>query len=189
MAQLDTQQTGTTICPPQGTWVIDPVHSTIEFSVRHLVAAKVRGHFTQFTGRIDVADPPENSTISAEIVAASIDTRSPERDMHLRSADFLDVEKYPVITYRSTAVKHLGGQQWLINGDLTMHGVTRPVTLDATYGGTVVDAFGAERLIAGARTTIDREEFGLTWNQTLESGGLVVGKRIEVDIDVQAVRA
>jgi polyisoprenoid-binding protein YceI len=189
MAQLDTQLSGTTVRPPVGTWVIDPVHSTIEFSVRHLVAAKVRGHFTQFTGRIDVADPPENSRISAEIVAASIDTRSPERDTHLRSADFLDVGKYPVITYQSTAVRHLRGQDWQIDGDLTMHGVTRPVTLEATFGGTVVDAFGAERLIAGARASIDREEFGLTWNQTLESGGLVVGKRIEVDIDVQAVRA
>ena len=120
MAQLDTQQTGTTICPPQGTWVIDPVHSTIEFSVRHLMAAKVRGHFT---------------------------------------------------------------------GDLTLHGVTRPVTIEAGYGGTVIDAFGTERFIAGARAAIDRTEFGLNWNQTLETGGLIVGKRIEVDIDIQAVRA
>jgi polyisoprenoid-binding protein YceI len=189
MAQLDTQQTGTTICPPQGTWVIDPVHSTIEFSVRHLMAAKVRGHFTQYTGRIDIADPPQSSSISAEIVAASIDTRSADRDEHLRSSDFLDVARYPTITYQSTGVRHLGGEHWEIDGDLTLHGVTRPVTLEASYGGTVIDAFGTERFIAGARATIDRTEFGLNWNQTLETGGLIVGKRIEVDIDIQAVRA
>jgi polyisoprenoid-binding protein YceI len=188
MAQAQREQTGAVICPPQGTWVIDPVHSTIEFSVRHLMAAKVRGHFTRYSGRIDIADPPQRSTIVAEIDAATIDTRSPDRDEHLRSADFLDVAAHPTITYRSTAVSHLGGEHWQITGDLTMHGVTRPVTLEASYGGTVVDAFGTERFIAGARATLDREEFGLTWNQPLASGGLVVGKKIEVDIDLQAVR-
>jgi polyisoprenoid-binding protein YceI len=188
MAQVGTQTTAP-VAPPRGAWVIDPVHSSIEFSVRHLVAAKVRGHFTQFTGRIDVGDTPEESSVSAEIVAASIDTRSPERDAHLRSRDFLDVASFPVITFQSTMVKHLAGDRWQITGDLTMRGVSRPVTLEATYGGTVIDAFGSERIIAAARATINREDWGLTWNQTLETGGLVVGRKVDIDIDVQAVRA
>ncbi|HEY2702628.1 MAG TPA: YceI family protein [Candidatus Dormibacteraeota bacterium] len=187
MAQLATQSQAS--LPPAGTWAIDPSHSSIEFSVRHLMAARVRGHFTRFSGTVVVGETLEESSVAAEIDAASIDTRSPDRDAHLRSADFLDVEHHPTLTFRSTALRHAGGQEWRIDGELTIRGITRPVTLDATYHGSMRDPWGNERLGAHATTTIDRDEYGLTWNQPLETGGLLLGKKVEIEIDVEAVRS
>lgn len=173
--------------PAAGTWQIDPSHSSVAFYVRHLGLSKVRGQFERFSGTIDVAERAEDSSVLVEIDAASIDTREPKRDAHLRSADFLEVEAYPTLQFRSTAVR-LQGERVQVSGDLTVRGVTRPVILDATLEGVVGDPFGGTRLAFSASGEVDREAFGLTWNQALEAGGFLVGKKVRIDLDVEAVQ-
>ena len=172
------------------TWNIDTSHSGVHFTVRHMVISKVRGAFGRWSGKIEFdAENPERSSVTAKIEADSIDTREPKRDAHLRSADFFDVEKFPLITFASTKVEALGGDQYRVAGELTIHGVTQPVVLAAELLGGGKDPWGNERLGFAATTTIDRKAFGLTWNQVLEAGGVLVGDKIEIALDVQAVKA
>jgi polyisoprenoid-binding protein YceI len=174
--------------PVPGTYELDPTHSHVGFSVRHLMVSSVRGRFASFRGTLTVAEDPSASSVVAEIDAASIDTGDPQRDAHLRSAEFLDVERYPTITYRSTAVRPDGGDRWRVEGELALHGVTRPVDLEVTFQGGVIDPQGAARVGFTARTEIIRDDFGLTWNQALETGGVAVGRKVTVELEVEAVR-
>jgi polyisoprenoid-binding protein YceI len=174
--------------PPPGTWEIDPVHSQVSFVVRHMVVAKVRGKFNKFSGTIQVAENHQDSKVEATIDAASIDTGEPNRDTHIRSADFLDVEHYPEITYRSTRVRPADGDKWDVTGQLTIRDVTRDVTLSVEFCGVNPDPWGKIRAGFLATTEINREDFDITWNQALETGGFVVGKGVKVEIDAEAVR-
>jgi polyisoprenoid-binding protein YceI len=171
-------------------WNIDPSHSGAQFTVRHLVISKVRGTFERWQGAIDFdPDKPEASKVSVRIEAASIDTHEPNRDQHLRSADFFDVESYPAITFESRKVERWGKDRYRVLGDLTMRGVTRPVELDAEYFGGGKDVSGHQRVGFFAKTALQRKEFGLNWNQLLESGGVVVSDQVEISLDVQAIEA
>lgn len=175
--------------PTPGTFEIDATHSHVGFSVRHMMVAKVRGRFDSVSGTITIADDPTASTVEVDIDAASIDTRDETRDGHLRSPDFLDVESHPEMTFRSTGVTAKGPGRYAVPGELTIHGVTRPVELDITYEGlTPKDPFGMQRLGFSAETEIDREDFGLTWNQVLETGGVMLGKNVKIEIEIEAVR-
>jgi polyisoprenoid-binding protein YceI len=178
----------TTTTATRRTWVIDAAHSEAQFTVRHMMIAKVRGHFSKVSGKIEL--DPENlsrSSVEVTIDAASIDTREPQRDAHLRSADFLDVEKFPEIAFRSRTVAPQGGGRLTIVGDLTIHGVTREIALDAREEGTGKDPWGNERIGFSATTRIDRREFGLEWNQALETGGLLVGHDVDISIEVEGI--
>ena len=174
----------------QTTWTIDPAHSSVEFAVRHLMITTVRGRFTGVKGTVtlDEADPAK-SAVEVVIDAASIDTREPQRDTHLRSADFFDVEKFPALTFRSTKVDGGLGEPFTLAGDLTIHGVTRPVVLDVEPEGRIKDAWGGIRSGFTATTKIKRSEFGLTWNQLLEAGGVTVSDEVKISLDVQLVNA
>jgi polyisoprenoid-binding protein YceI len=170
------------------TYSIDNSHSDVNFSVRHMVFAKVRGHFTKWTAEL-AFDPtnPSRSSISVSIETASIDTREPQRDAHLKSADFLDADKFPTIAYKSRSVERKGEKKYAVVGDLTIHGVTKPVTLEVEELGGGKDPWGNDRLGFAAKTTIDRGDFGLKWNQVLETGGVLVGEKIEIEADVEVV--
>jgi polyisoprenoid-binding protein YceI len=173
----------------QQRWEIDSGHSGVHFSVRHMVVAKVRGQFTRWSGSILVDDgDPATATVQATLDASSIDTGLPDRDAHLKSADFLDVATHPELTFKSTRVERLGGDRLRVVGDLTLRGVTREVALEAEYAGTTKDPWGNERAGLTARTSIDRKQFGLSWNQVLEAGGLMVGDRVDIEIEVEAVK-
>jgi polyisoprenoid-binding protein YceI len=174
--------------PPPGRWAIDPAHSDIQFVVRHLMIAKVRGRFREFSGTIFVGEAPEDSFAEATIDVASIDTRDPARDDHLRSPEFLDVERYPTIRFRSTEVRPGEGDHWRVAGDLTVRDVTNSVTVDVEFGGTALDPWGNQRAGFIGSTEIDRDDFGVSWNQALEAGGYLVGKTVRVEIEVEAVR-
>jgi len=170
-------------------WEIDSSHSGIHFSVRHLVIAKVRGQFRRWTGTVVVPDNDfGRAALDVVIDTASIDTGVADRDTHLRSADFFDVEQFPEITFRSTGVTRTASDRLRLDGDLTIKGVTRTVVLDVEQLGTAKDPWGNERAAFSATTAVDRKEFGLTWNQVLETGGVMVGDRIEIAIDIEAVR-
>jgi polyisoprenoid-binding protein YceI len=171
-------------------WRVDPAHTTVEFAVKHMMIATVRGRFSEVDGTVHQdASNPAATRVEVSIKAASIDTRVPDRDAHLRSADFLDVEKYPEITFRSTRVERAGGEHLRIEGDLTLHGVTRPIVLDVTEEGRGKDPWGGDRAGYSATTTIDRRDYGLLWNQALEqSGGWLVGHEVKITMDVELVR-
>lgn len=171
---------------PSGTWRIDPSHSQVGFSVRYLGLSRVRGRFEDFAGSITVGAEPTDAVVEASIQAASINTGEPKRDEHLRSADFLDVEHYPTMEFRSTSVRPDDGR-WSIEGELTLHGVTRPVVMTAAVEGMAPDAYGNVRIAFTGQTEIDRSDFGLTWNQAVETGGVVVGRKVSIDLDVQAI--
>jgi polyisoprenoid-binding protein YceI len=175
--------------PQAGTWKIDGSHSTVGFVARHLMVSKVRGSFTSYTGAIEIGPTPESSSVEITIDAASIETRDPQRDAHLRSADFLDVENHPTLHFRSTEVVPTGPASGKVKGDLTVRGVTRPVELDVEFLGVVTDPWGGRRIGVAARGAIDREAFGLTWNVALEAGGVLVGKKVQLEIEAQAVLA
>ncbi len=178
----------TTALPTAGRYQIDPTHSSVEFVARHLVAAKVRGRFTDFSGSIEMGAEPLESTVAVEIDMNSIDTGVADRDGHLRSADFFDVENNPTATFVSTSVQEAAGAHVAI-GDLTIAGVTKPVELNLVYGGEVTDPWGNTRIVFSAETELNREDFGLTWNQALETGGVLVGKTVRIEIEIQAVRS
>ena len=179
----------TTATPTLSTWSIDPAHSHVEFAVKHLMISTVKGRFgiVRGTVRLDDRDPARGQA-EIEIDADSIDTREAKRDAHLRSADFFDVETFPTITFRSTRIEQAAGDEFKLVGDLTIHGVTREVTLDVTAEGRGKDPWGGERAGFSAATKIKRSEFGLTWNQALETGGFVVGDEIKISLDVEVVR-
>jgi len=170
-------------------WEIDSSHSGIHFSVRHLVIAKVRGQFSRWTGTLEVPGTDfTRASLDVVIDASSIDTGVADRDAHLRSGDFFDVEGYPEITFKSTSVKATGPDRLHVGGTLTIKGVTRDVVLDVEVLGQAKDPWGNERAAFSATTSVDRREFGLTWNQALETGGVMVGDRIDITIDIEAVR-
>ena len=170
------------------TWQIDPVHTTVEFTVRHMMISNVKGEFTKLSGTITAKDhDPASVQINVSIDAASIDTRSAVRDADLKSANFLDVAKYPTIIFKSKKIEAAGTNKWKIVGDLTIHGVTKEVTLDVR-GPTppIKDPWGNKRVGASATTKINRKDFGLTWNKVLETGGAVVGDEVAISIEVEA---
>ena len=174
----------TTTLPAAGTWTVDASHSSLEAVAKHLVVSKVRGRFSRFEGTIVVAEALEDSTVDVTIDAASIDTNDEQRDGHLRGEDFLDVEKHPTLTFRSSSVKE-AGDHYVVPGELTIRGVSRPVELEVDYLGLVKDPWGNDKAGFSATTTIDREEFGITWNAALETGGVLVGKNLKIEIDLQ----
>jgi polyisoprenoid-binding protein YceI len=174
------------------TWQIDPAHTSVEFAVKHMMFTTVRGRFKDVKGTItaDESDP-DGSRVEVELGAASIDTGSADRDTHLRSADFLDVETHPTITFRSKRVDGAAkkeGDRFKLTGDLTIRGTTMEVTLDCTYEGTGKDPWGGTRAGARATGTIDRREWGLKWNQALETGGILVANEVRIEVEVQAVK-
>ncbi len=170
-------------------WNIDTVHSTVGFSVRHLMVSKVHGHFSKWNGSFAFDEQnPAASRVSVSIDAASIDTREAQRDTHLRSGDFLDVEKYPNIVFESTSVKSSGGSNYQVTGNLTLHGVTHPVTLDVEYGGRATHPHLGERAGFSGKTVINRKDFGVTFNQILDNGGLALSEKVEINLEIEATR-
>ena len=168
-----------------GTWTIDPTHSEVSFSVRHLMVAKVRGTFTRFSGTITTGDAAEAGAVEATIEVASVDTRDERRDTHLRSADFFDVEQHPAMTYRSTAVR-ADGDGYVVDGELTLKGVTRAVPLRLEFNGAGADPWGGTRAGFSASAEINRRDFGVDISMPLETGGVVVGDRIAIHLEVEA---
>ena len=173
----------------QATWAIDPAHSLVEFGVKHMMFTTVKGRFATVSGTIVTHDAnPATASVRAEIAAASIDTREAQRDAHLCSPDFLDAERYPTLTFRSTQVAPRGRGRYVVTGDLTIRGVTREVSLEVELTGRGTDPWGNERVGFTATTAINRKDFGLTWNQALEAGGVLVGDEVKVFLEVQATR-
>jgi len=168
---------------PAGTWEIDPAHSSVEFRVKHMMISTVRGRFGEVSGTIEAAPDYHDSKVRGCVKTASIDTNEPRRDEHLRSADFFDAEHHPEITFESTSVEHAGGGDYRVTGTLDLHGESRSVTFDVTVHGAHGDRVGLE-----ARASISRGEFGLRWQQALETGGVVVGDEVRIAVDVSAVR-
>ena len=179
----------TAIATATSTYSIDKAHSEVTFQVRHLLT-KVRGRFSDFNGTIEYDEENlECSLVNVEVKAASIDTNESDRDTHLRSADFFDVENNPVLTFRSTEIQRRSANRFAVTGDLSIHGVTRSVTLETTLLGKAKDPWGNQRIAFEAETTINRKEYGLTWNAALETGGFLVGDDVRISLSVQAVPA
>jgi polyisoprenoid-binding protein YceI len=175
---------------PAGTWRVDPAHSSVGFEVKHMMIATVRGLFGEFDGQLEAAeDDPSNSSAWGRVQVASIDTGNAERDEHLRSPDFFDAERYPEIRFETVGIEHLDGGAYEVSGDLTIKDQTRRVQVRATVEGAAEDPWGNERVGISIRGEIDRTEFGLTWQQALAAGGLLVGEDVKILIDVSAVRA
>jgi polyisoprenoid-binding protein YceI len=172
--------------PVTGTWVIDPVHSDLRITARHLMVAKVRGTFEDLDATIVIAEDPVGSTVEVEAKAASVTTGTRDRDNHLRSADFLDAEQYPLISFRSTALQPKG-DDWKLTGDLTIRGVTRPVTFDLVFEGATTDPYGNTKAGFTAVGEIERKDWGLTWNVPLENGGVLVSEKFKVEFDLEAL--
>jgi polyisoprenoid-binding protein YceI len=172
-----------------GTYTIDPSHTRIGFSARHAMVTKVRGSFNEFSGTAKVdGDNPANSSVEVKIATASIDTRNEQRDGHLRTNDFLDIEKYPEITFVSTAVEQVSDDVFRVAGDLTVKGVTKPVSIDFEFHGAAKDPFGNERIGFEGSTTINRSDFGVTFNAPLETGGVLVSEKITLEFEVSAIK-
>ena len=172
--------------PPPGNYVIDLSHTHAGFAVKHFGLSKVKGEFTEVEGNLVIAEDPTASTVTATINTASFNSRDEGRDAHVRSADFLDVENFPTITFSSTNVKP-DGDDWLVSGDLTIKGVTRSVDLVTEFEGAITDPYGLERIAFSASTEIDRNDFGLDFNAALETGGLIVGKTVKITLEVEAI--
>lgn len=175
--------------PAPGSYQLDAAHSEVGFVARHLVVTKVRGRFQSYDVDLRISDRIEDSTLEVRLDAASITTGNPDRDAHLRTGDFLDVEHHPQLTFRSRSIRPVSVTEWAVDGELEIRGVARPVTLEVEFLGETVDPFGNTKLLATARTEIDREDWGLTWNAVLETGSVLVSKKIQIEIDVQAVPA
>ncbi len=174
--------------PAAGVYDIDPGHSRVAFEVCHLMLTRTRGHFARFAGTIAVAERIEDSTVEVAIEAESIDTANADRDAHLRDNDFLGSAAHPQLLFRSTAVEPAAGGRWRVRGDLTIRGVTRPVTLDTEFGGGLTDPWGNGRVAFFASAKINREDWGITWNLPLEGNGLLVGKEVRIDLEIEATR-
>jgi polyisoprenoid-binding protein YceI len=185
--------TATATQPQTTTWTIDPAHTSVEFSAKHMMITTVRGRITDVRGAITVDEQnPERSSVDVELGAKSLSTGVEQRDQHLHSADFLDAETSPTISFKSRRIEGARGEEgtrFKVIGDLTIRGTSREITLDTTYEGRGKDPWGGERLSFNATTKIDRRDFGLTWNQALEAGGILVSNDIKLTIDAQAVRA
>lgn len=172
--------------PPAGSYELDVSHTSVEFVARHMLS-KVRGRFTDFSGTVEVAERPEDSSVNVEIKTASIKTDTEKRDEHLKSGDFLLIEEYPTITFTSTAVRPTGGTSFELDGDLTIKGVTKPVTLSGEFLGTGPGMDGETPLLAAsAKVTIEREDWGVNWNMAVETGGFLVSKKVDLEIEVEA---
>ncbi len=174
--------------PEAGTYTIDVGHTTIEFIGRHLMITKVRGRFTDFSGEIVIGESPADSSVNVTVQTASVESSDEKRDGHLRSPDFLEVEQFPTITFHSTKVVVSKEGTAKVSGDLTVKDVTRPVTLDVEFDGAQADPWGGQRLGFSAQVEIDREDWGLTWNVALETGGVLVGRKIRLEFNVEALR-
>jgi len=175
-----------TVLPAPGTWEIDPGHTDVSFIGRHFMVTKIRGRFTGVTGRILIAENFDDSRVDVTIDMASVESGSAARDEHIKSAELFDVERFPEATFRSTDVAW-DGAAGQVTGDLTIHGVTRTVTLEVTFEGYARDPWGGDRAIFSARTKVNREDFGITWNMAVETGGVLVSKEIHVEIDLETV--
>lgn len=171
-----------------GTWNIDTAHSTVGFTVRHLMISKVRGRFTAFTGTVEIAADPLQSSVTADIEIDSITTGDAGRDGHLKTADFFEVEKYPTMTFRSTAIA-AKGSDYVLTGDLTLHGVTKSVSFDLEFEGVGGDPWGGTRAGFSGTTEISRDDFGVNFNAALETGGVMIGDKVKVELEIEAVKA
>jgi polyisoprenoid-binding protein YceI len=169
-----------------GTWTLDPTHSDVTFSVRHLAISKVRGSFEKFDVTVVTAENPLDSTITASIDMSSINTNQADRDGHLKTSDFFAIDQFPTMDFVSTGLR-LEGDDLLIDGNLTLRGVTKPVTLKGEFGGIMTDGYGQVKAGASASTKIDRSEFGVNWNAALEAGGLTLGNDVSIDLEIQVV--
>jgi polyisoprenoid-binding protein YceI len=172
-----------------GNYTIDPTHSRIGFVARHAMVTKVRGSFNEFegSGHLDTEDPT-TSHLQLTIQAASIDTRNADRDGHLRSNDFFDMDTYPEITFTSTAIEQVDPENYRVTGDLTIKDVTKPVTIDFEYTGSAVDPYGNQRVGFEGTTTVNRKDWGVSWNAALEAGGVLVGEKVVLEFEVSAIR-
>lgn len=187
MPAIQTRSIDNQVLPPVGTWSIDTTHSAVQFVVRHMAISKVRGKFDDFEGTIFVAEAPDQSSVKVAIRADSINTGDSTRDEHLRSPDFLDAEHYPELRYQGQGAIPAGDGRWEVLGELTIRDVTRPVRLDMEFTGISIDPWGKVRSGFTATTTINREDFDVRWNQTLETGGILVSKEVRVEIEIEAV--
>lgn len=172
---------------PAGHWTIDPVHSRIGFVARHMMVTKVRGTFKEFEGDVTVPENPLESKVRVVVQMASIDTGNADRDGHLRTNDFFDVTQYPTMTFESTGIEEDDGS-YKLHGDLTLRGVTKPVTFDVEFEGVTGDPWGGTRAGFSATTTINRKDWGVEWNAPLETGGVMVGDKVQIEVDVQMVK-
>lgn len=173
---------------PAGTYVIDPSHTEVGFVARHAMVTKVRGYFRAVEGQIVVADEFANSSATATMKVDSVDTGNGDRDGHLKSADFFDAENTPEITFVSTGIKDVKGDEFTLVGDLTIKGITKPVELETEFNGAATDPFGNARIGFSAETEVEREDWGLTWNAALETGGVLVSKKIKLVLDISAIK-
>lgn len=188
LGTLELVRQGGTELPPPGTWTIDPVHSTVSATAQHLGISSVHGRFEKFYARVEIDEEPERSWVEAVIEGASINTGNPVRDAHLRSEDFLNVDKHPQLTYRSHAVEPSGTDRWAVHGWLAMHGVVRDVTLDLAYLGYGPDLWGGVRAAFKATAELKREDFAMNYNQILAAGIAAIGTRLKIELDIQAVQ-
>ena len=173
--------------PLAGEYAVDRAHTSVEFVVRHMMISNVRGRFREVSGTITVDEVPERSHVEVDINAVSIDTGIGERDRHLRSPDFFDVERHPTLRFKSTKVEPVPSGAWVVTGDLTIFDVTRPVTLQLSFEGANASATGEERIAFSAVAEVNREDWGLTWNQALEAGGVLIGKKARIEVNLEAV--
>ena len=171
-----------------GVWNLDASHSSVEFTVRHIMVSKVRGHFEKFTANITIDEDVTKSSVSASIEAASITTRDEARDNHLKSADFFESDKYPTIDFVSTAIRP-NGDDWKLVGNLTIRGITKPIELDLEFNGTQPDPYGGVRTGFSATGELSRKEFGIEWNAAVDGGGVVVGDKVTINLEVELVKA
>ena len=174
--------------PAAGTYALDPSHSQVGFAVRHVMVSKTRGRFSDFAGTVEIGENALESSVEVTIQTASIDTRDEQRDGHLRSGDFFDAEAWPTMTYQSRSVRQVGEGRYIVEGDLTIKDVTKPVPLELSFEGGAADPWGGVRIGFSAKAELDREAFGLTWNQALETGGVLVGKKVSIEIEAEAIR-
>ncbi len=186
-AEVSSRQVNGSEYPAVGTYAIDPSHTQVGFAVRHMAVSKVRGRFSTFEGTLELADNPVDSKVSLTIDANSVDTRDENRDNHLRTNDFFDVSNHPTWTFTSTSIDPVDATEWKVTGDLTIRGVTRPVTLDVELEGVVKDPYGNHRVGFSASTRIDRDDFGVSFGAVMEAGGLVVAKKVDIEIELEAV--
>ena len=172
---------------PTGKWSVDPVHSRVGFVARHMMVSKIRGTFKELTGDVTIADDLSQSTVTVEIQMDSIDTGNKDRDGHLRTNDFFDVAQFPTMSFKSTRVE-VDGNEGKLHGDLTLKGSTNPVTLDVEFEGTGGDPWGGTRAGFSASGTINRKDWGVEWNAPLETGGVMVGDKVQIELDIQMVK-
>jgi polyisoprenoid-binding protein YceI len=171
-----------------GTWTVDPVHSEVSFVVRHMMVSKVRGRFDTFTGTITTAEDPLQSTVTASVDLNSVNTGAPDRDNHIRSADFFDIEHHPTMTFQSTGVRR-DGDEFLLDGDLTIRGTTKPVTFSLELNGFGPDAYGGTRAGFSATSEINRSDFGVSYNGPIPGGGVAVSEKVTIALEIEGVLA